>query len=393
MPFGTFNYMNPTRIIFGRGQIAKLGKMIPKDKTVLMLYGGGSIKRNGVYDQCKSALKDYEVAEFGGIPANPEYTTLLKAIKLVKEIGPSKVFLLPVGGGSVIDGSKFVSVATNYDSTKEPWHILETCGRYVKSSIPLGTVLTLPATGSESNSGAVISWKEKNLKMNFNTPYTFPLFSILDPETTFSLPPRQTSNGIIDSIIHICEQYVTNNFGADVQDRYSEALIKVLLDNGSKVLQNPTDYQLRANIMWAATQALNKWLSVGVPQDWSTHMIGHEITAYKGLDHAQTLACIQPSLYRYKMESKQQKLAQLGERVFNIQQGNTKQKAEKVIEQLEFFYHDILKVETKLSNYPQCLDKQYINEIKKKFTQNGVKLGEDKDILPDDVVSIINNAY
>lgn len=394
MPVLNFDYVNATRIVFGKGQIAKLSQLVPKDKKVLMCYGGGSIKRNGVYDQVMKALEGWEVREFSGIEANPDYETCMKAVEIVKEMGPENTFVLAVGGGSVADGCKFICAAAVY--TKSTDYYKDLCmegGAKCDAAVPLGVVLTLPATGSESNGNAVISYRAKKMKYCFASPHVYPLWAILDPETTFSLPMKQTANGVVDSCVHVCEQYVTDCINADVQDRYSEALLKVLIENGTEVMKNPNSYAARANIMWAATQALNCWICQGVRQDWATHFIGHELTAYLGLDHAQTLACIQPRVFEYRFEAKKAKLAQMAERVFDVKEGTVEEKARKAIELLDKFYTETMKVPSRISQYNCSQDKAWIDDCCAKLASTGAKFGEDADILPEDVKKIVLASY
>ncbi|KAK8827532.1 hypothetical protein WA538_003491 [Blastocystis sp. DL] len=388
-----FNYANITRIVFGKGQIAKLPKLIPKNKQVLVTYGGGSIKRNGVYNQVMDALKDYSVTEFGGIEANPDFDTVVKAVNVVKKMGVDNTFLLAVGGGSVADGTKFIAAASKYTATSDPWDMVTSGGKGIVGAVPLGCVMTLPATGSESNNGAVLSRRKLNMKCAFNSQFLFPQFSILDPETTMSLPTRQTANGVVDSFVHVCEQYLTVCLNADVQDRYSEALLNVLIDNGKLVMSNPHSYVARSNVMWAATQALNKWIAQGVVQDWATHMIGHELTAYLGMDHARTLACIQPRVLRFQFEDKMQKLAQMGNRVFGLPMGNVPSMAMKTVELIEDFYENTMGTPTHICQYKVGDDKKWIEEVVKKFTDQKVLLGENKKITPEVVGRIIEDSY
>lgn len=393
MPVLNFDYKNATRIVFGKGQIAKLTELVPKDKKILMCYGGGSIKRNGVYDQVMTALKGWEITEFSGIEPNPDYETLMKAVAIVKELGPENVFVLSVGGGSVADGCKFICAAAMYTKSTDYYTDLCMHGVPIEAAVPLGVVLTLPATGSESNGNAVISYRAKHMKYCLASPLVYPVWAILDPETTMSLPARQTANGVVDSCVHVCEQYVTECINADVQDRYAEALLKVLIENGALVMKEPNSYVARANIMWAATQALNCWICQGVRQDWATHMIGHELTAYLGLDHAQTLACIQPRVFRYRFESKKAKLAQMAERVFGITEGTLEEKAEKAIVELDKFYTEVMKVPSRISQYSCSQDKAWIDDLVKKLTSINAKFGENADILPEDVRNIILASY
>ncbi len=260
-----------------------------------MTYGGGSVKKTGVLDQVLSALAGFDVLEFGGIEPNPSYETLMNAVKIARE--EKVTFLLAVGGGSVLDGTKFIAAAAHYDANIDPWEILETYGSKITRAIPMGSVLTLPATGSESNKGAVISRKTTGDKRAFMSEHVQPVFAILDPVYTYTLPPRQVANGVVDAFVHTVEQYVTYPVDGKIQDRFAEGILLTLVEDGPKALQEPENYNVRANIMWAATQALNGLIGAGVPQDWATHMLGHELTAMHGLDHAQTLAIVLPALW------------------------------------------------------------------------------------------------
>ena len=292
-----FTYYNPVQSVFGRGSIAELPKVMPACEKVLLTYGGGSIKRNGVYEQVHAALKGRRLLEFGGIEPNPRYETCMKAVELARAEGVD--FLLAVGGGSTIDGTKFIAAAVPYKA-KDPWDMLTNWARVPANPLPLGCVLTLPATGSEMNGGAVVSRESTNEKLFFHSPHVFPRFSILDPETTYSLPARQTANGVVDAFVHTTEQYLTYPADAPLQDRQAEAILLTLVEEGPKALADPQNYAVRANLMWCATQALNGLIGCGVPQDWTTHMIGHELTALYGIDHAQSLAIVLPGVLQHQ---------------------------------------------------------------------------------------------
>lgn len=293
-----FNLHTPTRILFGKGAIAELRAQIPAQARVLITYGGGSVKKTGVLDQVYQALEGLDVLEFGGIEPNPAYETLMKAVELVR--AEKVTFLLAVGGGSVLDGTKFIAAAAHYPEDKDPWNILLTRGNDVTSAIPMGSVLTLPATGSESNSGAVVSRRATGDKQAFMSDFVQPVFAILDPVYTYTLPVVQVANGVVDAFVHTIEQYLTYPVNAKVQDRFAEGLLLTLVEEGPKALAEPENYDVRANVMWAATMALNGLIGAGVPQDWATHMLGHELTAMHGLDHAQTLAIVLPALLNEK---------------------------------------------------------------------------------------------
>jgi len=364
-----FSYSNNTRLHFGEQQITQIANEIPLTSRVLMIYGGGSIKNNGIYQQVTAALSDHTLFEFAGIEPNPSYETSMKAVELAKN---EKIdFILAVGGGSVIDASKFIAAAIEFSG--EPWDILAK-GAAVSSAVPIGVVLTLPATGSESNSFSVISKQATKDKLPFASENVQPQFAVLDPNVMSSLPQRQLSNGIVDAFVHVVEQYLTYDVGAKVQDRYCEGLLLTLLEEGPKIFSADNSYTVQANIMWSATQALNGLIGVGVPQDWSTHMLGHEITALYQLDHAQTLAIVLPRMLWEMRESKQEKLLQYAERVFNITEGSTEQVIKQAIENTEHFFQSV-KMPTKFSDYH--LGEKEINQIVEQLERHGMtKLGE-----------------
>jgi len=351
----------------------------------MLLYGGGSIMKNGVYDQVIAALKKREVLEFGGIEPNPDYDTLMKAVKQVKK--KQVDYLLAVGGGSVIDGTKFVSVAAAYQGD-DPWEIIAGDGlNKVKKAIPLGTVLTLPATGSEMNHNAVISRRSTQEKLSFGSDLVFPQFSILDPETTYSLPQKQIRNGIVDAYVHVLEQYLTYPVGQILQDRQAEALLLSLIEVAPKALQFPPDYNARANFMWTATNALNHLINRGVPEDWATHDIGHEITALYGLAHAETLAAVLPWLLWYKRKEKQAKLLQYGYRVFGIKTQKYSERIDKTIEATSAFFHS-LGMPTSLTAYGIDPD-EAAEKVAERIDARGWQLGEHHDITGKDVAAIL----
>ncbi|WP_158837473.1 iron-containing alcohol dehydrogenase [Polaribacter sp. L3A8] len=383
-----FELKNPTKIIFGKDTIKQLETEIPKNAKVLLLYGGGSIKKNGIYDQVKKALANVEVVEFGGIPANPEYATLMEALHVIKE--ESITFLLAVGGGSVIDGTKFLSAAAVFEG-ETPWDIL-TNNIKTEKGMPFGTVLTLPATGSEMNSGAVITRRETKEKLAMGGPGLFPVFSILDPQVIASIPQRQLQNGLMDSFTHVLEQYMTYPVQGLLQDRFAESILQTIIEIAPKVLKDPTDYDAAANFMWSCTMALNGLIQKGVPGDWAVHAMGHELTALFGIDHARTLAIITPSHYKYNFEAKKEKLAQYGERVWKIKEGSKEDRAYAAIEKTVAFFHK-LGIDTKLSDYTDDY-KGTAEEIAKRFTDRGwLGLGEHKNLSPNKVKEIVKMAY
>ncbi|RUO40098.1 NADH-dependent alcohol dehydrogenase [Aliidiomarina taiwanensis] len=376
-----FSYHNPTRILFGDGQIAAIAAEIPELARIMLVYGGGSIKRNHVYEQIQETLGERIVSEFSGIEANPEYSTLCKAVTQVKA---DKIdFLLAAGGGSVIDGTKFIAAAAQFNG--EPWDILLQGGRNVTSALPFGCILTLPATGSEMNAGSVVNRSEMKAKMSFGSEHCFPQFSVLDPTTTLTLPERQLTNGIVDPFVHVIEQYLTYPVGADLQDRLAEAVLQSIVETGPKALADPQNYELRANLMWCATMALNGLLRNGVPQDWSTHMIGHELTALYGLDHAQTLAVVLPANLRVRKDAKREKLLQFGERLWGVTEtshpGSADERIEAIIVKTEEFFI-AMGAPTRLADYG--LDESAVDAVIKQLEQhNMVALGEKKDVTLD----------
>ncbi len=380
-----FDYHNPTRILFGKGEIAKLSELIPKQARVLLLYGGGSIKQNGVYDQVASALGEHQWSEFSGIEANPTIQTLSKAVDRVRAEGID--YLLAVGGGSVIDGSKLVAAAAKYEG--DPWDILAK-QLPVTDALPLGCVLTLPATGSESNGNSVVTNTETKQKLAFSSPLVFPRFAVLDPQVTFSLPPRQLANGVVDAFVHVMEQYLTYPVNAPIQDRFAEGLLQTLIEEGPKALAEPDNYEVRANIMWAATLALNTLIGKGVPQDWATHMIGHELTALHGLDHAQTLAVVLPNLLSHQKEIKAAKLLQFAKRVWQLDISDKDQAMDEAIARTRAFFES-MGVKTRLNDYG--IDQQAIPAMVAQLERHGmVKLGEHGRITPADAKAILTMA-
>ncbi len=373
----SFTYANPTRILFGPGQIAAIAKQIPESAKVLVTYGGGSIKANGVYDQVMAALGGRAVTEFGGIEPNPSYETMMKAAAVARESGSD--FILAVGGGSVADGSKFLAAALVHDGP-EPWDLV-TGKAKIKGAMPLGVVLTLPATGSESNCAAVITHKAKGAKLAFAHPAVYPAFAVLDPETTRTLPPRQVANGVADAFVHVIEQYLTRPAGGMVQDAYAEALLRTLVAVGPKTLAEPDDMDARANLMWAANQALNGLISVGVPGDWSTHMIGHELTALYGTDHARSLTIVLPALMRVRRAAKRDKLLQYAAEVWDLKDGPADARIESAILKTEAFFRS-LGMPVRLAD--DRIAKDAADKVAANLEAHGLTaLGEDKGVTPE----------
>ncbi|HDO1324610.1 alcohol dehydrogenase [Aeromonas veronii] len=371
-----FTLHTPTKILFGQGQIAQLREQLPSDARVMITYGGGSVVRSGLLEQIRNELAGMTLFEFGGIEPNPAYETLMGAVELAR--AERVDFLLAVGGGSVLDGTKFIAAAAHYDLAKDPWHILETVGSEVRSAIPLGSVLTLPATGSEMNMGAVITRRSSGDKVHFFSPFVMPRFAVLDPVLTYTLPERQVANGVVDAFVHIVEQYLTYPVNAKVQDRFAEGLLLTLIEEGPKALAEPHNYEVRANIMWSATMALNGLIGAGVPQDWATHMLGHELTALHGLDHAQTLAVVLPALLQAKRKQKHAKLLQYAERVWGLNSGSEAERIDDAIAATRDFF-ERMGVKTRLREYG--LKDLGIDTLIGKLGEHGMtRLGEHSDI-------------
>jgi NADP-dependent alcohol dehydrogenase len=375
-----FTYYNPTRIVFGRGRIGALTDLVPAGERIMLTYGGGSIKRTGVYDKVLSALRGRDVVEFGGIEANPEYETLLRAAKMARSENVG--FLLAVGGGSVLDGTKFIAAAALHEGD-DPWRILETRGAKLEKALPLGSVLTLPATGSESNPSAVISRRATQEKLHFTSEAVFPVFSILDPETTFTLPAPQLRNGIVDTYVHVMEQYATYPAGAPLQARQSEAILTTLIEEAQAMLAEPPSYEARANLMWCATQGLSGLVGLGVPQDWSTHMIGHELTAFYGMDHAVSLSIALPGVLQHQLEPKRTMLEQYGRRVMNVQT------AEESIHRTEAFFRAI-GMPTRLSEVGVDAE-EAAARIGERFAGRKARLGEHRDLDGSAIESVLRS--
>lgn len=380
-----FSFHNPTRVVFGEGQIQEISRLIPPGSKVMLTYGGGSIKQNGVYQQVIAALKDFSLIEFAGIEPNPRYETLQQAVALVQQ--QQVDFLLAVGGGSVVDGTKYIAAAACFAG--DGWDILAKKAK-VKAAIPMGCVLTLPATGSESNSFAVITKQSTQEKLSFGSPLVYPQFAVLDPTVTYSLPPKQIANGVVDAFVHVMEQYLTYPVGAMVQDRFAEGLLQTLLEIGPKVLEQPQDYHLRANLMWTATMALNGLIGVGVPQDWSTHMIGHQLTALYGLDHAQTLAIVLPAVMQQQREQKREKLLQYAQRVFALNHTDEERQIDEAISHTRQFFEQ-MGVPTRLADYGIAADA--VAAVISKLQQQKVeRIGEHGDMTLDVISRLLQKA-
>ena len=370
-----FNVYNPTHIVFGQGRMGELDQLVPAQARVLILLGGESARKTGTLDEVKAALGSREVFEFSGIEPNPSYETLMNAVELGRKERVD--FLLAVGGGSVIDGTKFVAAAIPFEG--EPATILDAFGRNIIKSLPFGSVLTLPATGSEMNSGGVITRKSIGAKLPFFSRTLFPTFSILDPTKTYTLPERQLANGVVDAFVHTIEQYLTFDVGGLVQDRFAEGLLLTLVEHGLKAIAT-RDYDARANLMWVATLALNGLIGAGVPQDWTTHMIGHELTAKYDIDHARTLAIVLPSVMQVRREAKRGKLLQYAQRVWGISEGTEDERIDTAIDFTRAFFESV-GIPTRLSAYG--IGAEAIEPIVAQLEAHGmVALGEHRDVTP-----------
>jgi len=369
-----FDFYNPTRILFGAGSIASLAQLVPQTARVLILSGGASAEKTGTLAEVRAALGTRLVREFSGIEPNPSYETLMRAVEQVR--GEQLDFLLAVGGGSVIDGTKFVAAAARHEG--DPWNIMETGGASVTGALPFGTVLTLPATGSEMNNGSVVTLKATHTKLPFRSLHVFPPFSVLDPTKTYTLPEKQVANGLVDAFVHITEQYLTYPVQALAQDRFAEGLLQTLVEIAPQALAAPDDYATRSNLMWTATLALNGLIGAGVPQDWATHMIGHELTALYDIDHARTLAIVLPALLDVQRDKKRAKLLQYGKRVWGISEGSEEQRIDAAIEATRRFFEG-LGIPTRLSAYG--LGMAAVNDVIGQLGAHGMtRLGEHGDV-------------
>ena len=374
-----FSFQNPTKLVFGKGQISKLNTLIPKDARLMITFGSGSVKKNGVYDQVIDALKGYDYVEFWGIEPNPTIETLRKAIALGKQKNIN--FLLAVGGGSIIDGTKLISAGILYDG--DAWDLV--LKGSAQKTIPLATVLTLPATGSEMNSGAVISRSETKEKYAFYSNY--PVFSVLDPQATYSLPAHQVACGLADTFVHVMEQYMTTTGQSRVMDRWAEALLSTVMEIAPKIKQNQKDYDLMADYMLSATMGLNGFVALGVSQDWATHMIGHELTALHGVTHGESLAMVFPGTLRILREQKKDKILQYAKRVLGIDGGSEDERIDAAIERTEDFFRS-LGLHTRLSE--MGISYQTIQEIGRRFKERGAAYGEKENVTGEVAMAILN---
>lgn len=381
-----FNFQNPVRLVFGKGSIKKLSSLVPANAKTLLLYGGGSIKANGVYNQIQEAMRQHKLLEFGGIEPNPVYETCMQAVELIKK---EKVeWILAVGGGSVADAAKFIALASCMESA-DAWGLIIESKRYPAQALPIAVVLTLPATGSEMNPSFVLTRRETQEKLSGGSPLVYPQFSILDPETTYSLPERQTVNGIVDAYVHVLETYLTIDLNTQVQDQWAEGILRVLIKNAPLVLQSPQNYALRETIMYAATMALNGYIGLGGVSDWATHRIGHELTAFYGIDHGRSLSAVNGSVLRYRAERKKAKLLMYAQRVWNLSAGNESQCIESAIQKTEEFYKNLgAPVSLSQAGIPD----EAIEKVSARFQQRANKIGENGEIDWQDVRNILQKA-
>ncbi len=372
-----FDFYNPTHIVFGKDRMADLATLVPAHAKVLILVGGASAEKTGTLAEVRQALGARQYSTFSGIEPNPSFDTAMKAVAQVR--GGGFDFLLAVGGGSVIDAAKFIAAAVLFEG--DAWNILLQGGRNITSALPFGTVLTLPATGSEMNNGGVITRRDIGAKLPFRSRHVFPLFSLLDPTKTYTLPLQQLGNGVVDAFVHTVEQYLTYPVNAPVQDRFAEGLLQTLVEIGPRLLadQEP-NYDDRASLMWAATQALNGLIGAGVPQDWATHMIGHELTALHNIDHARTLAIVLPAMLHERRGQKHDKLLQYGERVWGIRTGTDDERITAAIDQTRDFF-ERMGIPTRLFAYGLGADA--IDVVIKQLEAHGMtKLSEHRDVTP-----------
>ncbi|MBI5726875.1 MAG: iron-containing alcohol dehydrogenase [Ignavibacteriales bacterium] len=385
-----FNFYNPTRIFFGKEQLGKIDQFVPAEAKVLITFGGGSAKKSGLIDKVKAVLGSRTVFEFGGIEPNPRYETLVKAVEVIRS---EKIdFILAVGGGSVIDGTKFISLASFYAGDSRDllkFGFMPIPRETVNKVVPFGTVLTLPATGSEMNHGSVISYEHG--KFPVMCELAFPRFSILDPTITFTLPKIQVANGVVDTFVHTTEQYITFPVDARIQDRIAEGILQTLIEIGETTIAEPENYDARANLVWSATMALNGIIGTGVPQDWTTHMIGHELTALFGIDHGQTLAIIYPAVLAVRREKKRAKMLQYAERVWHITEGSEEERIDLAINKTREFFES-LGIKTHLSEYGVSKDK--IPVIVEQLKAHGLTaLSETQDLSLEISQKILETAF
>lgn len=377
-----FELNNPTKIVFGTDSMNRISDLIrPFGNKVLITYGGGSVKKNGIYEKVVSQLKDFEIREFGGIEPNPRVETIRKAREENKDFNPD--FILAVGGGSVIDGTKLLASSMYYSG--DPWDFLVKNDSEPQKYVPFGVVLTLSATGSEMNNGSVITNWETHEKLLFGREQTYPVFSILDPQNTYSVPKDQTAYGIIDAFSHVLEQYIVNSKNTPLQDRFSEGILLTLIENSKNVLDDPKDYIARANIMFSACMALNNLISSGTNQDWATHNIGDEISAFYDIPHAGGLAIITPRWMDVVKKDKATKIIQFGKRIWQLS-GTDEQVIEGAIKKTYDFFSSL---GVKMSFKEWNIDNKYFDLIVERLAKKGI--GESP-LSAKQISEILNNC-
>ncbi len=374
-----FQFQNSTKLIFGKGMISRLSAELPQGAKIMVTFGGGSVKRNGVYDQVIEALNGFDYIEFWGIEPNPRIETLRKAIEIGKSEGVN--FLLAVGGGSVLDGTKLIAAAIPVEA--DGWDLVIGKAPF-GDCVEFASVMTLPATGSEMNDAAVISNTATGEKFAIHNRK--PQFSILDPQTTFTLPEYQIACGVTDTYIHVMEQYLTVPEVSPLMDRWAEGVLLTLREVAPKIQANQEDYDQMANYMLCATMGLNGFVSMGVPQDWATHMIGHEITALTGITHGHTLSIVMPGVMQILREQKGDKIIQYGERVCGVVSGSREERIDATIASTENFFRS-LGLKTRLSE--NGVGEDVVAEVVKRFTQRGTRLGEGANITGEVVGEIL----
>lgn len=379
-----FTYWNPTKLIFGKDQLEKLKDEVPQyGKRVLLVYGGGSIKRSGLYDNVVQLLKEIgiELFELAGVEPNPRISTVRKGVEICKteEID----FILAVGGGSVIDCTKAIAAGAKYEG--DAWDLVIKKA-FAKEALPFGTVLTLAATGSEMNSGSVITNWETNEKYGWGSPAVFPKFSILDPVHTFTVPRDQTIYGIVDMMSHVFEHYFHLEENTLMQDRMCESLLLTVMETAPKLLDDLGSYEHRATILYNGTMALNGMLSMGYQGDWATHNIEHAVSAVYDIPHGGGLAILFPNWMKHNLKVKPERFKQLAVRVFGVDpEGKTAEEAGlEGIERLRQFWNSI-GAPSKLIDYD--IDESKLELMAEKAMVNG-EFGRFKKLNRDDVLAI-----
>ncbi|MFS0881906.1 iron-containing alcohol dehydrogenase [Metabacillus niabensis] len=379
-----FTYYNPTKLIFGKGQVEQLATEVPSyGNRVLLVYGGGSIKRNGLYDQVVNILKDkqIEIFELSGVEPNPRLSTVQRGVDICKNENID--FLLAVGGGSVIDCTKAIAVGAKYEGN--PWDIV-TKKHIPTEALPFGTVLTIAATGSEMNSGSVITNWETQEKYGWGSPLVFPKFSILDPVNTYTVPKNQTIYGIVDMMSHVFEQYFHHTKNTPLQDKFCESTLRTVIEAAPKLVEDLENYELRETILYAGTIALNGQLQMGYRGDWATHNIEHAVSAVHDIPHGGGLAILFPNWMKHTMSENVDRFVQMAVNVFDVEpSGKDKEAiATEGIEKLREFWSSI-GAPSRLKDYD--IGEESIDVMADKAMANG-EFGNFKKLTRDDVVAI-----